>query len=236
MTYKTFAMFLSLSLLCGCQSVSVYDPDDPYESINRPVDSFNHQVDVLILNPATGLYNTLVPGFLRHGLHRVFMNFSELSNIVNAGLQGHWPDFENSVERLSINTFCGFLGFFDRAHETGRYRTRHDFGQTLYYWGYEHSDYIVLPFIGPSTFRDAFGLVIDSTLFNPLVYINEESTKNILAYTQIFDSKATFNEKYKDIQVKGYFDKYIINKNGFLQYRQSFLQPVPPVDSYEIDF
>src|SRR5699024_40110 len=40
-----------------------------------------------------------------------------------------------------------------------------DFGQTLAVYGVDSGPYLVLPFFGPSTLRDSFGLAADQYLF-----------------------------------------------------------------------
>ena len=47
------------------------------------------------------------------------------------------------------------------ATELGIERLPEDFGQTLGVWGMAPGPYLVLPFFGPSTVRDAVGLPLD---------------------------------------------------------------------------
>jgi phospholipid-binding lipoprotein MlaA len=59
--------------------------------------------------------------------------------------------------RFIFNTTFGLLGTFDVASELGLQPRREDFGQTLAVWGWTDSGYVVLPILGPSTFRDTLG-------------------------------------------------------------------------------
>ena len=43
----------------------------------------------------------------------------------------------------------------------GFQKNREDFGQTLGYWGMPQGPYLVIPFFGASSFRDAPGLYAD---------------------------------------------------------------------------
>ena len=61
---------------------------------------------------------------------------------------------------------------FDVATSFGLKNNEEDFGQTLGYWGYENSTYLMLPFIGPSTVRDLTGRLVD-TQFHPLLYVDD---------------------------------------------------------------
>ncbi|WP_354624646.1 MlaA family lipoprotein [Psychromonas sp. MME2] len=44
----------------------------------------------------------------------------------------------------------------------GMYKEKEDFGQTLGHWGVGSGPYVVLPLLGPSSVRDASGIVVDS--------------------------------------------------------------------------
>lgn len=235
MFYRAF-IFLLLVVLTGCQTVTVHNPDDPLESINRPVEMVNANLDFWVLTPTSFVYRSLVPAFLRHGIHRMFLNAGEISNAVNAGLQGNWPDFENSIERFSINTSCGFFGFFDRAIETGRVRTPHDFGQTLYNWGYTESTFVMIPLLGPSTIRDSFSLFFDRTLLNPPMYLSSVNERSIALGSQILDAKSSAAEKFEDIKPPTYFDRYLIIKDSYLQNREYYLNPPTWDDYYNLDY
>lgn len=233
--FKRFLLLMFLSL-SGCQTVTTYDPDDPLESINRPVEFVNANVEYFILTPASFIYRSLVPGPLRHGVHRAFLNLTEIPNAFNAGLQGNWDDFENSVERFSINTTLGLLGFFDRAAETGRDRTPHDFGETLYKWGYTKSTFIVLPLFGPTTIRDSASIVLDQTLLNPTMYIPNPNERTMAFGGQVLDLKSSLDDKFENIETPVYFDRYLIVKDAYLQNREYFLNPPTWDNYYNLDF
>ena len=89
------------------------------------------------------------------------------STILNDLLQVR-PDraAENTV-RLVINSTIGLGGLFDPAARMGVHGRRSDFGETLHVWGMGEGAYMVLPVYGPSTERDALGLVVD-TIIDPL--------------------------------------------------------------------
>ena len=233
--FKKFLLFILLSL-SGCQTVTSYNPEDPLESINRPVEFVNANIDYFFLTPASFIYRSVIPEPLRHGVHRVFLNFTEIPNAVNAGLQGNWSDFENSIERFSINTTLGLLGFFDKAIETGRERTPHDFGETLYRWGYTQSTFIVLPLIGPTTVRDGLSMVFDQSFLNLPMYVPHSSDKKMLLSGQVLDLKSSADDKFEKIKPPAYFDRYLIIKDAYLQNRNYFLNPPVWDDYYDIDF
>jgi len=75
------------------------------------------------------------------------------------------------VTRFTINTLYGPLGVRDLAAENGTAPHSEDFGQTLGVWGVKSGPYLVLPFFGPSSPRDAGGMVVDIA-FDPLTYVD----------------------------------------------------------------
>lgn len=69
-------------------------------------------------------------------------------------------------------------GLFDVAERAGISKSDgEDFGQTLGVWGVAEGPYLMLPFIGPSTLRDAPSKLVDS-LTDPLSYSDDVRLKN----------------------------------------------------------
>ena len=63
--------------------------------------------------------------------------------------------------RVLTNTIFGLGGLLDPATEMGLTRHSEDFGQTLGRWGVPHGPYWCCRCSGPSTVRDAAGLLVD---------------------------------------------------------------------------
>ena len=57
-----------------------------------------------------------------------------------------------------------------------------DFGQTLATWGIGDGLYLVLPFLGPSNPRDAFGQILVDPFFDPLGYYIDDQDLEELGY------------------------------------------------------
>ena len=72
---------------------------------------------------------------------------------------------------------------------TGGERRKEDFGQTLGHWGVGSGAYVVIPFFGPSTVRDGFGLVADTLYFDPISHISDVRTRNQLRLGQFIDAR-----------------------------------------------
>ena len=57
-------MCLSAWLLGALMAVPAYGDPDPFEGINRPVQTLNDGLDKMLLRPAAKTYQTVLPGFV----------------------------------------------------------------------------------------------------------------------------------------------------------------------------
>ncbi|MBJ7555135.1 VacJ family lipoprotein [Marinomonas spartinae] len=140
---------------------------DPWESWNRKVFNFNTTLDTHFFKPIAKGYVDYTPVIVRRGVSNFFSNLGEVSNITNNALQGKKNGFVASTWRFVINSTIGIFGLFDVASALGLRQYDEDFGQTLGYWGVPSGPYLVLPFFGPSTVRDASGMVVDYSNYRP---------------------------------------------------------------------
>jgi phospholipid-binding lipoprotein MlaA len=154
------------------------NPDDPYEEFNRQMFAFNEGVDKAVIEPVAYGYRTVTNEPIREGVGNFTGNLNEPLTAVNHVLQGKLPDAGATVGRFLINSTIGIAGIFDPASAMGIQRTKEDIGQTLGAWGVSSGPYLVLPFVGPSSTRDAFGMGADVAL-NPLNYPEFESDDEI---------------------------------------------------------
>jgi phospholipid-binding lipoprotein MlaA len=145
--------------------------NDPYEATNRQTLALNGQIDRYFVVPTVALYFILVPDGGRRGVHHFLENLTLPTTFVNDMLQGEAARGGQTVERFLVNTTVGLGGFLDVASQWGIPDHGEDFGQTLGDWGVAEGPYLVLPFLGPSNPRDAFGLVADIGL-DPTNYIH----------------------------------------------------------------
>ena len=82
----------------------------------------------------------------------------------------------NATGSFLINTSVGILGIFNPAEKMGLKPHKEDVGQTLGSYGIGPGCYLVLPVLGPSTARDAIGLIADSYM-NPFAHITIREKK-----------------------------------------------------------
>lgn len=143
---------------------------DPWEGFNRKVFGLNDAVDDALFVPAAKAYRATTPKAGRRGIRRFLANLGSPSVFVNDILQGEFSRAGKTLSRFAINSTIGAGGFADPAGQMGIEGHREDFGQTLAVWGVDSGPYLVLPLLGPSSPRDAFGSIIEFG-FNPLTYV-----------------------------------------------------------------
>ncbi len=134
--------------------------NDPLEPLNRLVFAVNETLDTIILRPAAEVYGAVVPGAVRRGVRNVVRHLSLPFTFVNDVAQGEWERSGDTAQRFVINTMVGFAGLYDVAAEQGLPHRSTDFGSTLAAWGVGDGPYLVLPVAGPSSVRDAAGMLI----------------------------------------------------------------------------
>ncbi len=132
---------------------------DPLEKLNRGTFAFNLAFDKYLLAPIAKGYRAALPNGLRTGIRNFLTNLTEPWTTINSVLQGDFSNSGNSIARFLLNSTAGILGIFDVASEMGFEKQKEDFGQTLAVHGVGTGAYLVLPFLGPSTVRDALGRI-----------------------------------------------------------------------------
>ncbi|MDR8017475.1 MlaA family lipoprotein [Ectopseudomonas guguanensis] len=204
---------VGLSLLPAMSQAA--SEEDPWEGFNRAMFRFNDTLDTYALKPVAQGYRAVTPQFLEDGVHNVFGNVGDVGNLANNLLQGKLHNAGVDTGRLIFNTTFGLLGFFDVAKHMGLRKNDEDFGQTLGVWGLDSGPYLVIPFLGPSTVRDATGRVPDSFL-TPYPYIDHVPTRNVTRGVQVVDTRANLLQAERLISG----DKYVFIRNAYLQSRE----------------
>src|SRR5215510_12264608 len=157
---------------------------DPNEQANRQVLAANQQ----ILGPLSQGIRTAVPGPVQERLHDLNSNLKEPRILVNNLLQLRLDAAARTTTRFVVNSTLGIGGLVDLAGRNGIAQQSGDFGQTLFVWGVSEGPYVVSPFMGPSTTRDAVGSVVDMAV-NPLGWL--VGTQIALATTQVAVTAST---------------------------------------------
>lgn len=223
--YALLAAVLLANTLIACAPVqdSASVPEDPYEPFNRQVFAFNEVVDMLVLEPVSRGYRAVVPEVGRKGVRNAMRNFYEPVTMVNAFLQGDVQRGFTAFWRFMINTTLGFGGLYDFAGENTELKYRQeDFGQTIGVWA-DNTDsaYLMLPILGPSTTRDAFGRGVD-ILLNPWTYGLEDWESIAIAAGNGISERERALDLIDDIYETS-FDPYATIRSGYIQRRKALI-------------
>lgn len=193
---------------------------DPLEKINRKVFSFNMTMDKYVAKPVAKAYTFILPSLVRQGITNVFGNLDDVYISINGFLQGKFYQGTCDATRVIFNTTFGIFGIFDIASHIDLPKHQADFGQTLGVWGYKNSTYIVVPFLGPSTFRDSFGRVVDWYI-SPWGWVQPiEAQFGLLAWDEL-NKRANYLEKEQILEVS--FDQYVFVRDAYLQKRKAMI-------------
>ena len=138
---------------------------DPWEGFNRKIFAFNDFMDRHIAKPAAKAYQKLTPRAVDQSVTNFFANIDEVLVLVNDVLQWKWREAGTTTGRFLVNSTLGIGGFIDVASHWGWEKSDEDFGQTLGKWGVSSGPYLMLPFFGPSTMRDAATIIPDAYLY-----------------------------------------------------------------------
>jgi phospholipid-binding lipoprotein MlaA len=209
------AGFLIL-LLSSCIAKGNH-PDDPYESLNRKTHAFNMTFDKYVLKPPAKVYVAIVPPLIRHGINNAYNNVNLLPTIANDLLQASFNQALKDSWRFIANSTIGIGGIFDPASTFKLPPHSNDLGLTFAKWGDKKSPYFVIPFLGPSTFRDGMGLMFDYALFTPYPYIHSNAVLYPLLGIRYVDLRSQLLENERLIDEA--LDKYSFIRDAYLQHR-----------------
>lgn len=157
--------------------------NDPLEPLNRTIYFVNSIVDALILKPLAITYRLVLPEEIRKGVGNALTNLTAPITSLNHLLQGEPSRAGITLIRFGLNSTVGILGLFDPAKEIGFHTLETNFNETMGTWGVNTGPYLILPIIGPSSFRGTLGLGVDY-LTQPLnYYVNTNHHNQGISYT-----------------------------------------------------
>ena len=212
-------LLILLLVTTGCATTNSmsddFNPEDPYEKSNRKVFEFNNKIDKLFLRPVTDFYDKATPEFAQTSITNFFANLDDIRISINNLLQGNVVESMSDITRFFINSIFGLGGFFDVASEMGLEKHSEDFGQTLGKWGAKPGPYLMLPFLGPSTTRDAFTFVGDTALA-PALSLDDNAARVGLISLDLINTYSAFTG-IADIESK---DQYAFLRDAYLERRK----------------
>ncbi len=208
------------------EDIAEYVPkiEDPLESLNRIMSGINDAIYLWLLKPSAETYEEIVPQFVRLGIRNFFHNISTPVRFVNCHLQGKTAAADTELNRFLINTTIGILGFGDPARDQQGLEPpqAEDLGQTLATFGFENGYYLVLPFFGPSTLRDAVGKVGDLFL-NPTNYVDPTEVAIAISATKHANESSFHIGEYETFKAAA-VDPYVAMRQAYIQYRNKEIQ------------
>ncbi len=229
---KAVALTTALTLfvlMTGCATTQTADGGeanpDPLGLMNRQIYRVNDFLDRTIGEPITTAYVEYTPRPIRRGVSNFFNNATYPNVILNSFLQGKSRQGFQDIRRFLVNSTFGFLGVWDMASPLGLPAHNEDFGQTLGVWGADEGAYLVLPFVGPNTLRDAPNLGI-STITNILFYVSNPFIVPV-AILGFIDKRARADEavKFRD---KAAVEPYLFTREAYRQHREFLIHDGDP--------
>ena len=250
--FKIFAIItvLAIAFIKNANADEKYTVNECFEKFSRGTLKFNQALDKAIFKPIAKGYRVL-PQPIRTGTNNFVSNLRSLLSFSNNVLQGDFKTAGNTAGRFAINTTVGILGVFDPASKMGfEKKSREDFGQTLGVWGAGPGCYFVLPVLGPTTTRDAVGL-IGNVFVDPVYHLTHNSETDIVVGnenlsehnyyyyrgTDAVDFRSKNIESFESLEENS-IDFYASLKSLYLQNRQQRIlnSPISNRDSNDSDW
>ncbi|MDH5479467.1 MAG: VacJ family lipoprotein [Nitrosomonas sp.] len=243
---KIFTLLLVILFATGC--ASTHNPDDPLESMNRSVFEVNEMLDEHLMEPVARGYKYIVPDPIEMVVGNFFSNINDVVVTANSLLQLNFESAVASGARVLINTTFGMLGLIDIASDVSMAsdinldKRNEDFGQTLGRYGIGSGPYLVLPFFGPSSVRDAVGLGVDVFIADPIstvIYLNNVNALDTVVRSSVgtgrlLDTRAQLLDVQKTLE-EAALDKYEFIRDAYLQRRESLVNNYDTSEPDELD-
>ncbi|MCM2343144.1 MAG: VacJ family lipoprotein [Alphaproteobacteria bacterium] len=234
--FSKFMIMAAMALSLGaCSTTPSSEADlgevyDPMEGFNRGMFAFNDAIDTIVFEPVAMGYRFIAPQPVRTGVRNFLRNLKSPTQIANQTLQGDLGGAANDVGRFVVNSTVGVLGFVDVAAMMGLPYEQEDFGQTLGVWGIGHGPYLVLPLMGPSSLRDASGLLVDGYADPLRIYLyntNQEEWHYARIAATAISTREELLDVLDDLQ-KNSFDYYAAMRSAYVQRREALVHDKDP--------
>jgi phospholipid-binding lipoprotein MlaA len=202
-------------------------PNDPLEPFNRLIFAINDVVDFVILRPVAEIYRAVVPDPVRNGVTNVLDNLFAPVTFLNHVLQAEPERATATLVRFLMNSTFGLAGLVDVASDMDYPRYDTNFNQTLTTWGIDTGPYLILPLVGPSSFRGGIGYVGDY-FADPLnLYLNNRHHRKYYYWLTVRYGLDMVSRREKLIETidnlrNGSLDMYVTMRSIYFQ-RQAYM-------------
>jgi len=210
---------LSVTLLSAGCATAPSNPIDPLEPMNRSIYSFNDTVDRNVAKPVAKAYRAVTPQPFRTAVNNFFDNILDAYSAANNILSAEPEKALSDIMRVAINSTLGVFGLVDFATPAGLKSNKSTMGDTLAHWGWKNSNYLVIPFLGPSTFRDGTGTAV--TLYvspDRRIIYKEAATANVAWGVQLLARRERVLGLEEAVD-EAALDPYSYTRDAFMQYR-----------------
>ena len=188
---------------------------DPIEPVNRAVFSFNMVVDTYTLEPLAKAYDFIMPDVASRAISNHFDWIKTPISVLNSTIQGKHVEAFDSLVSFSINILT--LGFYDLSGKNGL-NNKEDFDQTLAIYNVSSGPYIVIPFIGPTTFRGISSNIIDG-IIDPLNLLGTEKVMRLNSAElpiKALNIRAEYMDQINDLKYNS-LDAYSVFRSVYFQ-------------------
>lgn len=202
-------------------------PNDPLEPFNRLIFGINELLDFVILRPVAEIYRAITPEPVRNGVTNVLDNLFAPVGFLNHILQGEAERATVTLFRLLMNSTFGLFGLVDVTSDLGYPRYDTDFNQTLMAWGVDTGPYLVLPVIGPSSFRGTIGFIGDYYADPLNMYLNNRHHRQYRYWLTVRYGATMVSQREKVIDTidnlrNSSLDMYVTMRSIYFQ-RQAYM-------------
>lgn len=205
----------------GFLSSDEAEDTDPLEPLNRGIFWFNQGIDYILIEPIAAAYTEIVPEFARIRIGYILRNLNEPIVFVNNLLQGELEDARDTAWRFVFNSTAGVAGIFDVSTDLELPYKKEDLGLTFASWGVGAGPYLIIPILGPSNARDAWGRIGDFTI-DPINWVTFGLESTCKSAAQILDAK-TDNISITDDIKKNAIDYYASIRSWYAERRESLI-------------
>lgn len=216
----------------GCDGLfpsEAVETNDPLEPFNRVIFSINQGIEYILLDPIAGAYSELVPEPIRNNVSNVLRNLNEPIVLANNLLQGDLEGARTTIWRFIFNTTIGIGGIVDVSDEMEVPYKKQDLGLTFASWGVEPGPYLILPILGPSTVRDAWGRIGDYG-FDPINWLTFGLQSTGRSCVQVLDAKTDNFDLLVELE-KSSVDFYASLRSWYLERRKALTEDQKCLDS-----
>lgn len=224
MSPRRLACVLALATVLPAGGCVTYPPGwsveekgrDPYQSVNRPIFSFNDGVDRWVLRPISKGWDFIMPDPVQRSLRKFFTNLQFPRRfLANLG-QGELVHAGSELGRFLLNTTVGVVGLFDPATHLGMGFYDEDFGQMFGRWGIPAGPYWVLPILGASNPRDALGLPFD-------LFLDGRNAVTGLGVLATVNERALLDPQIQAARDAA-LDLYVFTRDGYISRREALVR------------